>query len=95
MKLPQSVGLKKTKAIEQLVDELQLEQKPIATETICDQFNELRSDMVLLYELHQALTNYDYELQTMRHRYESVLINKVTRLFISILLAVLYFVNIS
>ena len=57
MKLPQSVGLKKTKAIEQLVDELQLDQKPIATEPICEQFNELRSDMVLLYELHQALTN--------------------------------------
>jgi DNA methyltransferase 1-associated protein 1 len=77
MKLPQSVGLKKTKAIEQLIDELQLDQKPIATEAICDQFNELRSDMVLLYELHQALTNYDYELQTLRHRYESALVAKV------------------
>ena len=81
MKLPQSVGLKKTKAIEQLIDELQLEQKPIATESICDHFNDLRSDMVLLYELHQALMNYEYELQTLRHRYESVLVSKVRFIF--------------
>lgn len=72
MKLPQSVGLKKLKVIEQLLDELQIEQKPIATENICEQFNELRSDIVLLYELQQALTNYEFELQTLRHRYESI-----------------------
>ncbi|RNA02113.1 DNA methyltransferase 1-associated 1, partial [Brachionus plicatilis] len=54
-KLPQSVGLKKIKAIEQLLDELQIEHKPIATETVCDNFNDLRSDIVLLYELQQAL----------------------------------------
>ncbi len=89
MKLPQSVGLKKTKAIEQLLDELQIEQKPIATDTISDQFNELRSDMVLLYELHQALTNYDYELQTLRHRYESVLTSKVIKK------TILYFISLK
>ena len=81
MKLPQSVGLKKTKALEQLIDELQLEQRPIATEAACEQFNELRSDMVLLYELHQALISQDYELQTLRHRYESVLVAKVIKKF--------------
>jgi DNA methyltransferase 1-associated protein 1 len=72
MKLPQSVGQRKVKAIEQLLDELQIEHKPIATESICEQFNDLRSDMVLLYELQQALTNCEFELQTIRHRMESL-----------------------
>ena len=77
MKLPPSVGLKKTKAIEQLLDELQIEQRPIATEAICNQFNDLRSDIVLLYELQQTLTNCEFELQSFRHRYESILVAKV------------------
>jgi autotransporter-associated beta strand protein len=64
MKLPPSVGLKKMKAIEQLLEELQVDGKPIATEAICDQFNDLRSDIVLLYELQQALNNCEFELQT-------------------------------
>jgi hypothetical protein len=76
MKLPGSVGLKKTKAIEQLLDELHIEQRPIATEEICDQFNDLRSDIVLLYELQQALTNCEFELQSFRHRYEPILTAK-------------------
>ena len=77
MKLPQSIGTKKTKAIEQLLDELVIEHKPISTESVCEQFNELRSDIVLLYELQQALTNCDYEFQTLRHRYESIAPGKV------------------
>lgn len=72
MKLPPSVGTKKTKAIEQLLDELQIEQRPIATASVSERFNELRSDIVLLYELQQALTNCDYEYQTFKHRYESI-----------------------
>ncbi|CAF0717483.1 unnamed protein product [Brachionus calyciflorus] len=75
-KLPQSVGLKKIKAIEQLLDELQIEHKPIATESVCDKFNELRSEIVLLYELQQALTGCEYELQALKHRYEPVLTAK-------------------
>ena len=77
MKLPQSVGTKKTKAIEQLLDELQIDQRPIATANVSEQFNELRSDIVLLYELQQALTNCDYEYQTFKHRYESIAPGKV------------------
>jgi DNA methyltransferase 1-associated protein 1 len=76
MKLPPSVGLKKMKAIEQLLEELQVENKPLATEAICDQFNDLRSDIVLLYELQQALNNCEFELQTIRHKYEPVLSTK-------------------
>lgn len=41
------------------------------TEDICLHFNELRSDMVLLYELKMALSNYEFDLQTLRHQYEA------------------------
>lgn len=37
---------------------------------MCQHFNELRSDMVLLYELKLALATCEYELQTLRHQYE-------------------------
>lgn len=36
-------------------------------------FNELRSDLVLLYELKQAHSNCEYEQQMLRHRYEALL----------------------
>jgi hypothetical protein len=57
MKLPNGVGLKKTKAIESMCQELGLETQPPCTDDICNEFNELRSEMVLLYELKNALTN--------------------------------------
>ena len=65
MKLPQSVGLKKTKAIEQSLEKLQIESRPIATE----KFNDLRSEIVFLYELKQALSNSEFEYQTLCHRF--------------------------
>lgn len=71
MKLPSSVGLKKIKNIEQYLQELNIELNPMPTEEICLHFNELRSDMVLLYELKMALSNYEFELQTLRHQYEA------------------------
>jgi len=71
-KLPPSVGTKKTKAIEQLLEELNIEHRTVATEAVCEQFNELRSDIVLLYELQQALTNCEFEFQTLRHQFESI-----------------------
>lgn len=40
------------------------------TEEIVHHFNELRQDIVLLYELKLALANCEYELQTLRHRME-------------------------
>lgn len=49
-----------------------LDSRPIATEKICDQFNDLRSDMVLLFDLNQALSNCEFELQSLRHRYEAL-----------------------
>ncbi|GIX84914.1 DNA methyltransferase 1-associated protein 1, partial [Caerostris extrusa] len=70
MKLPASVGQKKAKALEQLLKELDIEPNPIPTEEVCLHFNELRSDMVLLYELKLALANCEFELQTLRHQAE-------------------------
>ncbi|GIY88461.1 DNA methyltransferase 1-associated protein 1 [Caerostris darwini] len=70
MKLPASVGQKKAKALEQLLKELDIEPNPIPTEEVCMHFNELRSDMVLLYELKLALANCEFELQTLRHQAE-------------------------
>ncbi|CAG2100680.1 unnamed protein product [Medioppia subpectinata] len=71
MKLPAAVGQKKTKAIEQLLNELSIDLHPMPTEDICQHFNELRSDMVLLYELKMALANCEYELQSLKHQYEA------------------------
>jgi len=72
MKLPQSVGQKKGKAIEQMLDKAGVEPNPMATEDICREFNGLRSDMVLLYELKNALSACEVELQTLKAQYEAV-----------------------
>eukprot|EP00062_Callorhinchus_milii_P014537 gi/632963814/ref/XP_007898093.1/ PREDICTED: DNA methyltransferase 1-associated protein 1 isoform X1 [Callorhinchus milii] len=72
MKLPSSVGQKKIKAIEQMLTELGVDLNPMPTEDIVHMFNELRSDLVLLYELKQAYANCEYELQMLRHRYEAL-----------------------
>merc|ERR1712002_899517 len=76
MKLPTSVGLKKTKAIENMCSELGLETQPSCTEEICSEFNELRSEMVLLYELKNALTNSEFELTSLSHQYEALVPGK-------------------
>ncbi|XP_025601971.1 DNA methyltransferase 1-associated protein 1 isoform X2 [Athalia rosae] len=72
IKLPSSLGQKKMKSIEQMLTELHLELNPPPTEQICQQFNELRSDIVLHYELKGALATCDYELQSLRHQYEAL-----------------------
>ncbi|XP_046751997.1 DNA methyltransferase 1-associated protein 1 [Diprion similis] len=72
IKLPSSLGQKKMKSIEQMLTELHLELNPPPTEQICQQFNELRSDIVLHYELRGALATCDYELQSLRHQYEAL-----------------------
>lgn len=50
-----------------------LDLNPMPTEEIVQMFNELRSDLVLLYELKQAHSNCEYEQQMLRHRYEALL----------------------
>ncbi|XP_030764653.1 DNA methyltransferase 1-associated protein 1 [Sitophilus oryzae] len=72
MKLPANIGQKKSKAIEQSLQEMGLELNPTATEDICQHFNELRSDMVLLMEIKSALETCEYDLQSLRHQYEAL-----------------------
>uniref|UniRef100_F7CXW9 DNA methyltransferase 1-associated protein 1 n=1 Tax=Monodelphis domestica TaxID=13616 RepID=F7CXW9_MONDO len=48
------------------------ELSPTPTEELVQMFNELRSDLVLLYELKQACANCEYELQMLRHRHEAL-----------------------
>lgn len=70
MKLPAALGQKKTKAIEQVLEELGIESNPMPTDDITGIFNDLRQDIVLLYELKLALATCDYELETLKHQYE-------------------------
>merc|ERR1711902_151656 len=76
MKLPTSLGMKKSKAIENMCGELGLEAGPPCTEEILSEFNELRSEMVLLYELKNALTNSEFELSSLQHQYEALVPGK-------------------
>merc|ERR1711928_122166 len=67
-RLEEKIAEKERKAKE----ELGLELNPIPTEEICQHFNELRSDLVLLYELKLGLSTCEYELQALRHQYEAL-----------------------
>ena len=72
MKLPPSVGQKKSKAIEQMLREISVDLQPMPTEEITTEFNELRSDMVLLYELKNALSSCQLELQSLKAQFETL-----------------------
>ena len=50
----------------------------MAVEEICQHFNDLRSDLVLMYDLRTVLLNYVFELQTLKHQYESLLPGQVS-----------------
>ena len=72
MKLPPSVGQKKTKAIEQLLEVAGVDANPVPSEAMCNEFNDLRSDMVLLYELKSHLASCEQELYTLKAQYETL-----------------------
>lgn len=72
MKMPGSVGTKKAKAVEQLLEELGVDLMPMPTEHISHQFNELRNEMILLYDLKQAAGNCEFEIQSLKHRLEAL-----------------------
>ncbi|XP_059163538.1 DNA methyltransferase 1-associated protein 1-like isoform X2 [Physella acuta] len=76
MKMPATIGQKKTKAIEQVLEELGLEFNPMPTEEIVNGFNTLRQDIVLLYELKLAMSTCEYELQTLKHRHDQLTSSK-------------------
>lgn len=81
LKLPNSVGQKKTKALEQVLEELGVDLNPTPTDAIVTNYNELRQDIVLLYELKLALANCEYELQTQKHRLQTLAPDRVSGIF--------------
>lgn len=50
---------------------------PPPTEELCNAFNELRSDMVLLCELRSALGTCVFELESLKHQFEALCPGKV------------------
>ncbi|CAF5132767.1 unnamed protein product, partial [Rotaria magnacalcarata] len=68
MILPSSIPNKKLAVIDQVLKQCQLERNPMACEEIVDEFNDLRSDIILLFDLKNALNSAEYELQTSLHR---------------------------
>lgn len=70
-KLPSSVGQKRTKAIENLLNQLGIDSHPMPTADIVQEFNDLRSDIVVVYELKTALNALEFELHTLKHRLEA------------------------
>lgn len=49
-----------------------LELNPISTEEVCLNYNELRNEIVLLNELKAACNSSDFELQSLKHQYETL-----------------------
>lgn len=72
LKLPTSLGTKKMKALEQMIHELGLDQFPMPTETICQNYNDLRSELLLLYEIKVNLANTDFEIQSLKTQLAAV-----------------------
>ena len=72
LKLPTSLGTKKLKALEDMLKECNLDLAPMPTETICQSFNELRGDLLLLYELRISLVNTEYEIKSITNQLNAV-----------------------
>ncbi|KRY90609.1 DNA methyltransferase 1-associated protein 1 [Trichinella pseudospiralis] len=63
------LGTKKTKAVEQGLSALNMECIPqVLDDNISDEFNELRAELVLLFELKSAALAYKYELEALKHQ---------------------------
>uniref|UniRef100_F1KXY2 DNA methyltransferase 1-associated protein 1 n=1 Tax=Ascaris suum TaxID=6253 RepID=F1KXY2_ASCSU len=71
MKLPTNVGQKKLKNIETVIEKLKLDLVPVGAEEIVVGYNEFRSSIVLLQELKHALQTAEYELESLRTRYQA------------------------
>ncbi|VDK17809.1 unnamed protein product [Anisakis simplex] len=72
MKLPTNVGQKKLKNIETVIEKLKLDLVPVGAEEIVVGYNEFRSSIVLLQELKHALQTAEYELESLRTRYNTL-----------------------
>ena len=66
LKLPNSVSSKKTVAIKAMLVEIGLDDMPMANEETIDEFNKLRTDLLLLYELKTAVVNAQTDLNHLK-----------------------------
>ncbi|TGZ71781.1 hypothetical protein CRM22_002479 [Opisthorchis felineus] len=71
MKLPTNLGQKKIRIIENFLAHLQIDPNPPATAELVEAYNNLRSKILLLYDLRTAHLHCDYELQSARLRLET------------------------
>lgn len=72
LKLPTSLGGKKAKALENMLSHLELDQYPMPTESICQGFNELRGDLMLLYELKMGIEGTKFEINTINNQLKTI-----------------------
>lgn len=49
-----------------------VELNPIPTEEICQNYNDLRNEIVLLNELKAVCSSSDFELRSLKHQYETL-----------------------
>lgn len=68
LKLPPSLGTKKMKALETMINEVGLDLSPMPTEAICQSYNELRGDLLLLYDLKVNLANTNFEIESLKNQ---------------------------
>ena len=57
---------KRAKAMDQMLEDLAIGSKPIATEDVTTQFNVLRNNILLLFELKSALQAAEFELGSLK-----------------------------
>lgn len=72
LKVPNTMTNKRAKAMEQMLDELGIGVKPIATENVTTQFNVLRNNVLMLLELKSAMQSAEFELSSLKHKYENL-----------------------
>ena len=62
------VGMKKSKLVEQILQQFGVGILPMPTENISTQFNELRNDILFLLELKIAQETLQFDMQSLKHR---------------------------
>ena len=72
LKVPNTMTNKRAKAMEQMLDELGIGVKPIATENVTTQFNVLRNNVLMLLELKSAMQSAEFELSSLKHKCENL-----------------------
>lgn len=71
LKVPITMTNRRAKAMDLMLEELKVGVKPIATEKVTSEFNILRNNILLLLELRTAQQAEEYELESLKQKYES------------------------